>query len=457
MRSIVALLIATVSASAATLHAQTIETPVPFDSARRVMAVTPVLAERLQLATPTWPVRGEYRESRLYSVSPAGGFMLVVVRLDGAMERIPLTALERTSLGAVVDASMSRAGRPTADVAANIVSEPAGNAFARHQTFLAAVAYGPLAASLTDDASQAGAAYLAVTGLTFFISYGAAQSNRFTRAQSDLAGDLGLAGGAAGYLLAYAAAGNSDKGVRAVSLGSVVVGTVVGAALGRTLTDAEAHAATLGIESASVFTLAANSLAGAPGRGTAAAVAVVGLAAGYPIGVWYPRKVGYTVTAGDVEATSTAGLVAGLFGAAALGHVDHPSARQVSSYVAPAYLAGILIGDRMLARPFDLTQVQANVIRIGAVAGGLVGLVVPVLSGNDSPTLSFSAAGIGAALGMAVIAGGFLPSSSASSRVGGDNSNARGLGRARLSFAPSGIFAALGGAKGMWTVARLTF
>jgi len=453
MRSIVALLVATVSAAA--LRAQTIETPVPFDSARRVMAVTPTVAERLQLGGPSWPVRGDYRETRLYAVSPAGGFMLVILRPDGAMERLPLSTSERAALADAIDASMARAGRPSAELAANTVSEPAGNAFARHQTFLAAAAYGPLAASLADDGSVAGAAYLAVTGLTFFISYGAAQTNHFTRAQSDLAGDLGLAGGGAGYLFAYSATGNSDKGVRGIALASAVVGTVAGAGLGRTLSDAEAHAATLGIESAAAFALAASSIAGAPGRGTAAAVGAVGLGLGYPIGVRYPRRVGYSVTAGDVEATSTVGIVAGLFGAAVLGHIDNPSARQISSYVAPAYLAGIFIGDRMLARPFDLTQAQANILRVGAEDGGLIGLVVPVVAKNDNQALIFGSAGVGAALGMVAIASGFHPATESIARVG--SAGASGGSRVRLTLAPAGILATLGGARGTRTVASITF
>jgi hypothetical protein len=43
------------------LGAQTIERPQPFDSAQRVVAVTPALAQRLNLAAPTWPAHGDYR------------------------------------------------------------------------------------------------------------------------------------------------------------------------------------------------------------------------------------------------------------------------------------------------------------------------------------------------------------------------------------------------------------
>lgn len=445
------------TASTTALRAQTVETPVAFDSAQRVMAVTPTVAERLHLRPPQWPVQSVYRETRLYSVSPGDGFMLVVTRLSGVVERTPLSPTERNALRAAVDAGMSITGRPSAELASDIVSEPAGNAFARHQTFLAAAVYGPLAASLADDGSVAGAAYLAVTGATFFISYSAAQSHQFTRAQSDLAGDLGLAVGGAGWLLGYAATGESTKGIRGLSLASAVVGTVSGAALGRTLSDAEAHAASLGIESAGALALAANGIAGSSKRATAATVAVTGLA-GYTVGVRYPRQVGYTVTAGDVEATSTAALVGVLYGASALAQVSSPTFRQYSSYLAPAYLAGVLVGDRVFARHFNLTQAQANILNVGALAGGLVGLAVPVLSDNNSSaTFDFAAAAVGATLGMTVIATGFTKSPTIASRLGFDAMKTRRRGATRLSFAPAGVIAALSGVPGKQTLARFTF
>ncbi|HEY5062268.1 MAG TPA: hypothetical protein VII52_12080, partial [Gemmatimonadaceae bacterium] len=88
-------------ASSTALAAQTIERPVPFDSAHRVLAITPGVAERLHLQTAAdlWPVQGGYREARLYSVQPGGSFTLVVQRLDGALERIALTPEQRFLLG----------------------------------------------------------------------------------------------------------------------------------------------------------------------------------------------------------------------------------------------------------------------------------------------------------------------------------------------------------------------
>jgi hypothetical protein len=306
--SIIAALLAVGTSTA--LVAQTIERPVPFDSALRVLAITPGVAERLHLQTAAalWPVQGSYREARLYSVQPGGSFTLVVQRMDGALERIALTPEQRSQLGAVVDAGMASAGRPSAELAADVVSQPAGNAFAARLTALSAFVYAPIASSLATDPSTGAALYLLVTGGAFFASYGAAQSTPFTRAQSDLAGNLGLAGATSGWLLGYAASGNSDRPTRAASFGGAVVGTIVGASLGRSLSDAEAHAATLGIEAAAVATAGAAGVLDAPHRATAGATALLG-GFGYLAGVRYPRRAAYNVSAGDVEAVSTSGLV----------------------------------------------------------------------------------------------------------------------------------------------------
>src|SRR5258707_12441602 len=109
---IAALLLLTFSLSTRA-QSQVTETPVPFDSARRVMTMTETLVERLHLSAPAWPVTGAFREARLFSVQPGGGFVLVVPRPSGATDRFTLTDDERTRLGNVIDAAMAANGRPS--------------------------------------------------------------------------------------------------------------------------------------------------------------------------------------------------------------------------------------------------------------------------------------------------------------------------------------------------------
>jgi hypothetical protein len=256
--------------------------------------------------------------------------------------------------------------------------------------------YAPVAASLASGPSGAGALYLLVTGGTFFVSYGAAQSGRITRAQSDLAANLGLAMGLAGWGAGYAATGNADKGVRAAALGSALVGTISGASLGRRMTDAAAQGAMAGMETVAAATWAVSSAAGAGVRassGLAAASEIVG----FPLGVAYPRRASYRVTAGDVNALQTGALVGVLYGAAIAG--KDPHARELGVTLGSAYVAGALLSDVAIVRPFDLTTAEANIGTIGAIAGGLMGLAIPVLAESDDNALVFGSAGVGATLG----------------------------------------------------------
>jgi hypothetical protein len=445
--------------SAGALGAQTIERPQPFDSAQRIVAVTPALAERLHLQAPTWPASGDYREVRLYSVEPGGGFVLVVQRASGALERFSINDGERVALRSAIDAGMSTTGRPSAESANDIISEPAGNAFARHQTLLAAVLYAPLAASVADNGSVAGSLYLLVTGGTFFASYAATQSMPFTRAQSALAADLGFASAADGLLIGYAATGNADKGVRAGAFAAAVIGTIAGATAGQSLSDAEAHAAFLGIESSAAATVAAAAGFGAPGRGAAAAVALAA-PLGYALGVQYPRHVGYHVTAGDVEAVGTAGLIGTLAAGAAVAQIDKPSSRQVAAFLAPGFLVGAFLGDRGIARRLDLSEAQAGILNVGAGAGALIGASIPLIGNSHSTSATLSAAAVGAIVGVSGIAASF----NSADKSGPSSPSSPGRFRSRhsdagprLTVGSTSLVAALAGVPGRHVLARLIF
>jgi hypothetical protein len=446
MRSILVFLLACVAFSGA--RAQTTETPAPFDSARRVLVVTPALAERLHLAEPAWPVRGDYRDVHLYSASQ-GGFVLVVLLPSGSYQRYDLTDAQRAALGAAIDAAMATSGRPIGQVGAE-PSEPAGNGYARHITALSAIGYAPLAASLFDDGSAAGAAYVLATGGAFFISYSAAQSGQITRAQGDLSANLGVAAGAGALALGYAATGQGDKGVRAVTLGAALAGTIAGVGLGQGLTDAEAHAAIVGMEgtAASTWTIAA--AAGAQGRGMAAIVAA-SEPVGYLLGVRYPRVASYGVTAGDLNAMQTAGLVGALVGGAIIGG-GHPSPRQTGIALGASYVAGLLVGDASIARPYDLTTSDANLVTVGAVAGAVMGLAIPLAAQTGNGSVISGSAAAGATLGMSLVFAG------TTFRHAGEIVPAIERGPSRFSIGPGlGVLGLATRAPGRYPILRFRF
>ena len=79
------------AAAFATGGAQTTETPVPFDSAGRILSVNETLANRLGLVPPGWPVTGAFVEAKLFR-SSEGGHVIVVQRTNGLNDRYQLTA-----------------------------------------------------------------------------------------------------------------------------------------------------------------------------------------------------------------------------------------------------------------------------------------------------------------------------------------------------------------------------
>src|SRR4051812_15959202 len=129
----------------AALAAQQEERPISFDSAGRMTAITPMLAGRLALVAPAWPVTGEFREARLYAAGDAR--VLVVQRQDGTLARFALDAAAAQALQEAIERGMRLAGNPTGEPNPYTYSEVAGTRFAKRQLLYGALLYGPLLAS----------------------------------------------------------------------------------------------------------------------------------------------------------------------------------------------------------------------------------------------------------------------------------------------------------------------
>jgi hypothetical protein len=187
---------ALVSLPVARMSAQIVERPVPFDSAGLVTVMTPFLAEKAALRPPWWPVSGDFTEARLYTANDST-YVLAVTRRTGVVERYSLTGTDRDAIRAVV----SRLPR-----AVIVARNDARNAFIKSQTILGLLAYGPtFAGAMADNSAAATAGYLVVAGGTFFAASEIARRNSISRAQSDLAFNMGHNGALAGWAVAYAA------------------------------------------------------------------------------------------------------------------------------------------------------------------------------------------------------------------------------------------------------------
>ena len=439
-------------------HAQVVtESPAPFDSAGRIMTITPPLAARIALPPDVWPVTGDYQEARLYS-SSAGDYILAVHRRGGAIERYTITPETREALRVAVSRGMAVGGRPVSEEQPEIISEPARGAFVRNQMLIAALIYGPAAATFPENGSERTAAYLLVTGGTFFALMAASKNIGVTRAQNHLATDGAYRGSfiARGLAFAFDVDEDGEDAWAASALLGGILGSLAGFQLGRGYTDSEARASTFGSTTLAATTAGMLGALGAfegddgSDRTAVGAIVVAGLL-GYPVGVRYPRRASYRVTAGDVLVLLPAGLVGAGLAATPVANSDD---RAVGALITAGYLTGVLGGDRLLVRRYDFTESEARLTQLGTLAGALMGLGVAVMTDPSDPV----AIGLIAAGGLGGLA---LTVEIADPQRGGARTGMRfapkGRREARAELDPMSVANALARLPGRHSLVRVRF
>jgi hypothetical protein len=391
------------------LRAQIVERPVAFDDAGRVIVMTPYIAQRASLRAPWWPVSGDFSEARLYTVNDST-FILTVGRRSGVVERYTLSAADRDAIRAIVS-------KLPADVIT--ARNEARNAFVKNQMILGLVAYGPaFAAAIADNGAGATAGYLVVAGGTFFAASEISRRTFISRAQSDLAFNMGRNGTLAGWAAMYAA-GATDRAQAAGAFVGGLTGTGLGLAMARNMTEADAVGAGFGSDIGALIGWGAAEVIRGPETCTftpslppvckrnlsdrAEVLMVLGAGViGYPLGLLYPRNARYHVTPGDIGtlwATSILGMsTAGAF----LG--DHSSGRAVAGTLTAGGIVGIIAGDRFLVQRFDHSRTDGGRVVLGTAAGGLMGAGIAALinSNNPGPHLVLGLASVGGLTGIIV-------------------------------------------------------
>lgn len=450
--------------------AQVRERPVAFDSAGRITVITPPFAARLGLSAPLWPASGDYIDARLYALDELNSsFVLVVRRQREVLERYPLDATARRALGAAIDRgnTETRAG-VAPDLLPTYISEPVRGSFVLNQTLLGAILFGPAAAIMVDDPAGSTAAYLAITGSAFFIAANLTQNTTVSRAQNHLSWHSARRGAIAANLALFAVGGDKENNENAVSAAILVggiAGDLLGFALAKPMTDAEAH----GTSHGSTITAAlSGGLLGTAGvledsesGSRAGALAIIGAGAlGYPLGLRYVRTAPYRVTAGDVGTMVTAEFL-GMAAVATLIPEDSwdSSEQLVVGLLTGGFALGAIAADRFLVRPFDHTEAEARLLQYGALAGGLIGVALPVLARADNPNVWFGAATIGGILGAALTTNYMKP---ASARVGVGSVPSRRVGEAPKSrfdirVTPEAALLAGMGQRGNHSILSVTF
>jgi hypothetical protein len=450
MRPVV--LLSALLASAAPAAAQVTELPVPFDTAGRILSVNPPLVGRLGLTAPAWPVTAPFVEARLYQIS-SGGYSLTVMRRGGVVDRYALDDAQATALREAFAEGVARAGRIVAEDAASVVAEPARGPFVRDQMLLASIIYGPALASLTNDEATGTGLYLLGVGGTFFGINQFARGRMITKAQNALATDGALRGWAAtGLATNMLGAKLSRDGAAITALVGGIGGSMVGYAHGRNLTNSEAQAAmTMSTLAAGTVLGTAATFGGADNEHASSAALLAGGIAGYVAGPAYPRRAGYTVTAGDVQLVRLGAVLGSLAAITPFVESDNMDPKAAAGILTAGWVGGALVTDHLAVRPYNHTEGEARMIHLGALGGAVIGLALPIMARSESPLMYMSTMTGGAIVGAMATHAMMAPAQAGKPYRGPEGSGPR------LSFNADGLLMSAARVPGKHSILSLRF
>jgi hypothetical protein len=391
--------------AAVDLRAQVVERPVPFDSAGLVVVMTPYIAGRAALRAPWWPVSGDFTEARLYTVNDST-YVLTVGRRSGVVERYAITSVDRDAIRAIV----SRLPRDVITA-----RNDARNAFVKNQTILGILVYGPtFAGAIANNGAGATAGYLVVAGGSFFAASEISRRTFISRAQSDLAFNMGHNGALAGWATMYVF-GADDRPQAAGAFVGGLAGAALGLSTARDMTEADAVGSAFGSDMGALIGwgtmeairgketctpnpdpfLDSQCTRALSDRAEVTVILVSGLV-GYPLGLLYPRNARYRVTPGDIQTLWGTAILGMTTTGAFLGAKN--SGRTVAATLTTGGVLGIIAGDRFLVQRYDHSRTDGGRVVLGTVAGGLMGAGVATLFNTDNPDPHF-------VLGLAAVGG----------------------------------------------------
>ena len=112
---------------------------------------------------------------------------------------------------------------------------------------------------------------------------------------------------------------------------------------------------------------------------------------------YFRRNCWAAVEGSEPEIEATAGLIGALTSTVLIP--DDPGEAVGWGIATSGFLAGLAVGDRALARAFDFTESEANLVRLGAIAGALMGFAIPAASETDNGRAALAFGSAGAILG----------------------------------------------------------
>jgi hypothetical protein len=191
--------------------------------------------------------------------------------------------------------------------------------------------------------------------------------------------------GATAAAIYLAGDGMGQKTYSALGLAGAIGGSILGFQRGKSMTDAEAEAATTlsTLGAAAGFGAAAtlSTLDNTDGRHAVGAMLGTGLVA-YALGPNYARRASYTVTRGDVQMLSLSAIIgtAVAFMPIIPDDGDDLDDQVGFGILTGGLVAGALVGDRALVRNFDYSMSDATQVQLAAIGGGLMGGAIAILA-----------------------------------------------------------------------------
>jgi hypothetical protein len=321
-------------------------------------------------------------------------FVLAVTRRTGVVERYSITALDRDAIRATV----SKLPR---EVLARRGGD-ARNAFIRGQSLLGLLFYAPaFSAAISEQDAGIAAGYLVVAGGTFFAASEISRRMSISRAQTDLAFNMGHNILFAGSTIVYLLNGSSRAQAAGAFVGGLG-GVGLGLRIAKGMSESDALGAGFGSDVGALIgfgtaialkgesTCSFNSSTGSTscskehfGDKTVAAITLGSGLIGYPLGLLYPRNAVYYVTPGDIQ-TLWPSIGVGVLTASAL-LPDSPKQRTVAAALTAGGILGIVLGDRIFVRASDHSRADGGRVTLGAFAGGLMGAGIAALTNTSDP------------------------------------------------------------------------
>ncbi|HEX2190517.1 MAG TPA: hypothetical protein VHG51_16530 [Longimicrobiaceae bacterium] len=384
---------------------------VPLDERGRVEVVDAALAARLGLFQDRYP---GFREARLFQAPDSSYVLEITMVRDGrtARQRVALTAEEVHELRRQVSERIA-ARAPGARV------DQDGRYLLLGQTTLLGVGFYGWAVPYVVGAEDTGALslYLITAGASFFLPYALTEGQPVTYGMANLSRYGATRGISHGLLLHQLLFGDpegytcddftcyDDEGDDRARAGIALLASAAEGVGGYLWARREgmaagtANAIGTGGDFGLLGGMGVAYLAGTDdvGERATAAIALPAAAAGIVAGHRIAARRDYTW--GDADVIYTAGAVGALAGWAAADLATFDERPAVAAAMLGA-AGGLYLGDRRV-RDTDFTVGQASLNRLGAIAGGLVGLGFGALVSieDEDPTAALTGAALGATLG----------------------------------------------------------